>query len=65
MIAGLVIQYLDKLPFLGRLPGDIVIERQNFKFIPDRHQPFDQPALIPHSVSDQQNQTIVISDSPY
>lgn len=32
MIAGLVIQYLDKLPFLGRLPGDIVIERQNFKF---------------------------------
>lgn len=31
-IIGLVIYYSDKLPFLGRLPGDIVIKRENFTF---------------------------------
>lgn len=32
VIAGLAIQFFDKVPFLGRLPGDIRIERENFKF---------------------------------
>ena len=39
MIAGLLLLalgglmfLLGKVPFLGRLPGDIVIERQNFRF---------------------------------
>jgi hypothetical protein len=32
IIAGLVYQYSDRIPFLGKLPGDIVIERENFKF---------------------------------
>jgi hypothetical protein len=36
IVAGIVIWLLgDKLRFLGRLPGDIRIERENFKvFIP-------------------------------
>lgn len=32
VVAGLAIQYLGRVPFLGRLPGDIVIERPNAKF---------------------------------
>lgn len=28
---GLIIQYFDKLPLIGKLPGDILIERKNFK----------------------------------
>lgn len=32
IVAGLLITYLPKLPFLGKLPGDISIERENFKF---------------------------------
>lgn len=32
LIAGLAIHFSDKVPFLGRLPGDIRIERENFKF---------------------------------
>lgn len=33
LIAGIVIFFWgDKLQFLGRLPGDIRIERENFKF---------------------------------
>lgn len=31
-LIGLVIYFSDKLPFLGRLPGDIVIKRENFTF---------------------------------
>lgn len=31
-IIGLAIYFSDKLPFLGRLPGDIVIKRENFTF---------------------------------
>ena len=31
LLAGLLWPYLSKLPF-GRLPGDIVIEKENFKF---------------------------------
>jgi hypothetical protein len=29
---GLLILYHDKIPFLGKLPGDIRIERGNFSF---------------------------------
>ena len=32
IILGLLINYADKIPFLGKLPGDIVIERKNLKF---------------------------------
>jgi hypothetical protein len=28
---GLLVQFSHKIPFLGKLPGDIIIERQNFK----------------------------------
>ena len=31
MVVGLAWPYLSKLPF-GRLPGDIVIEREHFRF---------------------------------
>jgi hypothetical protein len=32
VIVGLAIQFSDKIPFLGRLPGDIKVERKNFTF---------------------------------
>lgn len=32
IIVGLLLTYLPKIPFLGKLPGDILIERENFKF---------------------------------
>lgn len=32
VIAGAIIHFSPKLPFLGKLPGDIVIDRGNFKF---------------------------------
>lgn len=32
IVAGLFIQFPDKVRFFGRLPGDIVIEKENFKF---------------------------------
>ncbi len=32
VILGLIINYFGKIPFLGKLPGDISIERENFKF---------------------------------
>jgi hypothetical protein len=32
VIAGIIIQFADRIPFLGKLPGDIAIERENFKF---------------------------------
>ncbi len=35
ILVGVLILYKDKVPFLklvGRLPGDIAIERENFKF---------------------------------
>ena len=31
ILIGLVIQYHDRIPFLGKLPGDILIERGNTK----------------------------------
>ena len=29
-VVGLVLIFADKIPFLGRLPGDIVIKKRNF-----------------------------------
>lgn len=35
VVAGIVIQLYPRLPLFGRLPGDIVVDRGNFKmFIP-------------------------------
>jgi hypothetical protein len=35
IVAGLFLSYADKIPGLGKLPGDIFIERGNMKiFIP-------------------------------
>jgi hypothetical protein len=31
VVAGVILHYSPRLPFLGRLPGDIVIDRGNFK----------------------------------
>jgi uncharacterized protein HemY len=30
LVAGLVISFWDKIPFIGKLPGDIKIEGKNF-----------------------------------
>jgi len=30
VVAGLVFMFADRIPFLGRLPGDIVVRRKNF-----------------------------------
>ena len=32
VVAGLVMLGIGKLPFLGKLPGDIMIKRENFTF---------------------------------
>jgi hypothetical protein len=32
IIAGIIVNYADKIPFLGKMPGDISVERENFKF---------------------------------
>ena len=29
---GAVMTFYDKIPFLGKLPGDISVEKKNFKF---------------------------------
>jgi hypothetical protein len=35
IVAGLFITYGPKIPFLGKLPGDISVERGNFRlFVP-------------------------------
>ncbi|HEY4654355.1 MAG TPA: DUF2905 domain-containing protein [Cyclobacteriaceae bacterium] len=35
LAAGLIIQYAEKIPFLGKLPGDIVYQKGNVKvYIP-------------------------------
>lgn len=31
-VVGVVLLFSDKLPWLGRLPGDISIKRENFSF---------------------------------
>jgi len=32
VITGMLIASVDKLPFLGRLPGDIFVRKGNFSF---------------------------------
>ncbi len=32
VLLGLFITYSPKIPFLGKLPGDISIEKENFRF---------------------------------
>lgn len=32
LLVGALLTWNDKLPWLGRLPGDIVIQRENFSF---------------------------------
>jgi hypothetical protein len=32
MVAGLLFTFWQKLPFLGRLPGDIVVQKEGFSF---------------------------------
>jgi hypothetical protein len=32
IVAGLLYTYSDKIPWPGKLPGDIVIEKENFRF---------------------------------
>lgn len=32
IIAGLLLTFVGKIPLLGKLPGDIRIERENFSF---------------------------------
>ena len=31
-VAGIGMMFFDKIPFLGKLPGDISIKRENFQF---------------------------------
>lgn len=32
VVAGVVFIFADRIPFLGRLPGDIFISKKNFSF---------------------------------
>ena len=32
IVVGLIVTYSDRIPFIGRLPGDISVERENFRF---------------------------------
>jgi hypothetical protein len=32
VITGVIIQFSGKIPFLGKLPGDFKIQRENFTF---------------------------------
>ena len=32
LVAGLVVMLLGKIPFVGKLPGDILIKKENFSF---------------------------------
>jgi hypothetical protein len=31
-VIGILVFFSDKIPFIGRLPGDIYIKRENFSF---------------------------------
>jgi hypothetical protein len=42
VVVGLIIQFSGKIPSLGKLPGDIIIKRQNFTF----YFPFATSVLI-------------------
>ena len=32
VLVGIIIQFADKIPWIGRLPGDILIKKENFTF---------------------------------
>jgi len=32
IVVGAILWFLGKLPFVGKLPGDIVVKRENFSF---------------------------------
>ncbi|HEX7927501.1 MAG TPA: DUF2905 domain-containing protein [bacterium] len=32
VVAGVLLQFAGKIPWLGRLPGDVSIQRENFSF---------------------------------
>jgi uncharacterized protein YybS (DUF2232 family) len=32
VVAGVLVQFAGRIPWLGRLPGDISIQRENFSF---------------------------------
>lgn len=32
VIIGIVLLFSDKIPFIGKLPGDIIIKKKNFTF---------------------------------
>jgi hypothetical protein len=32
VLLGVLLMFFDKIPFLGKLPGDISIKRENFRF---------------------------------
>ncbi|MDQ3393726.1 MAG: DUF2905 domain-containing protein [Bacteroidota bacterium] len=32
IIVGLLVYFSDRIPFLGRLPGDILVKKNNFTF---------------------------------
>jgi hypothetical protein len=32
VVIGVVLTFADRIPFLGRLPGDILIKKKNFSF---------------------------------
>jgi hypothetical protein len=32
ILAGLVLMFVGKIPYIGRLPGDIIIQKKNFTF---------------------------------
>jgi hypothetical protein len=31
-VIGLIIMFFNKIPFIGKMPGDIVIKKENFTF---------------------------------
>lgn len=32
VVIGLILTFAEKVPWLGRMPGDIVVKRENFTF---------------------------------
>ena len=32
VLIGIIMQFADKIPWIGRLPGDILIKKENFTF---------------------------------
>jgi hypothetical protein len=33
VLVGTLLVFSDRIPLLGRLPGDIIIKRENFRFV--------------------------------